>query len=51
MRWVPVREAVSAIIRVGDNVVGGLGAGGAIDARLEDILRVDEGVENGAGGG
>lgn len=39
MRCVPVREAESAIMRVEERVVGGLGAGGAMEARLDAILK------------
>jgi len=37
MRCVPVSEACSAIIRVEARVVGGFGAGGMVEARLDDI--------------
>ena len=37
MRCVPVRMAWSAITREEEREVGGLGAGGAMEARLEDI--------------
>lgn len=40
MRWVPVREACSAIMRVEARVVGGLGAAGMVEARLEDIFNI-----------
>lgn len=38
MRCVPIREACSAIVMVEESEVGGLGGGGIMDWRLEDIV-------------
>lgn len=38
MSLVPVKEACSAMTREDERDVGGLGAGGSIEARLFDIL-------------
>lgn len=42
IRFVPIREAFSAMQREAWRVVGGFGAGGARDCRLEDIARMLE---------
>lgn len=40
MRQVPTREACSAMTREGESIVGGLGAGGIIEMRLEDLSAI-----------
>jgi len=44
IRWVPVREACSAIMRDEASVVGGLGGGGIMEARLDDMFGIFCGV-------
>jgi len=44
MRCAPVSEACSAIMREDARDVGGLSGAGMVEARLEDILAVWEGV-------
>jgi len=47
MRCVPVREACSAMIRDDAREVGGLGGAGMVEARLDDIVLIGEGIECG----
>lgn len=42
IRCVPVREACSAMVREDAREVGGLGGAGIVEARLDDIVPVNE---------